>query len=157
MGRPKKPLEKHKLEGTYQSCRHAGPRPELAEPGEPEGLTGDALKMWRKYSPIISEMGIYTDADELAFRMLCESYALYVAACKDIEKNGQYETQLNRMGNVYYTENPSVKQRAKHWREVIDICRQFGLTPSSRTGLHVGKKEENEISELAKILKGSRN
>ena len=157
MGRPKKPLEKHKREGTFQACRHAGPEPELVDPQEPEGLTGDALKMWRKYAPIIGEMGIYTKADELAFRMLCDSYALYVAACEDIEENGPYQTQVNRMGNVYYTDNPSVKQRSKHWREVIDICRQFGLTPSARTGLHVEKKEDNSISELAKILKGSRN
>ena len=157
MGRYKKPIEQLQREGTFRSDRHAGPRPAVVKPTAPEGLNEKALAMWKKLSPIICEMGIYTAADELALRMLCESYALYVEACDDIDAKGTYITQVNRTGNEYYTDNPSVKARGKYWREVVEVCRQFGMTPVSRTGLHVGKPEEGGMSALDRILAGARN
>lgn len=157
MGRPKKPLTQHKREGTYRKHRHEGPEPESVKPGDGDGLEGVALDTWNKISPVLTGMGVYTEADELALHMLCESYGFYVDASKDIKENGRYKIQVNKTGNEYYIENPSVKARGRFWREVVDLARQFGLTPSARTGLSVIKVEEKKPSALESILRGGRN
>lgn len=157
MGRPKKPIEEHKRQGTYQPCRHAGPEPEITTPEQPQGLTERAAKFWSEVAPILERNGVFTECDGESLRLMCESYAGYAEARDTIQEEGMFITQVNKGGNSYLTEHPAAKARARHWKELFDMLKQFGMTPASRTGLHVGKKEENEMSDLAKILKGSRN
>ena len=52
-------------------------------------------------------------------------------------------------GNII--QNPSVGIRNKAWLQIVKICQQFGMTPSSRTGLKSGAREEGD-SGVADIL-----
>jgi P27 family predicted phage terminase small subunit len=157
MGRPSKPIEIHKRDGTYQPCRHAGPELKKQAPIMPSGLEGIAVETWERVSPIIAKMGVLTEADWMSLQLLCESYGEYVQACETIKTEGRYISQVNKNGSEYQTEHPAVKSRSRCWKEVIELCRQFGMTPASRTGLHVGKPEEGGMSALDRILAGARN
>ncbi len=157
MGRKKKPIEQHKREGTYKPYVHNGPEIEAQRPDKPEDLTGTASEAWDELAPVLEDMGVLTIADGLALRLLCDSYGFYMDACDTIETEGKYLTLINKGGGEYVTEHPAVKARARCWKEVETMARQFGLTPSARTGLSVVKVEDKKPSALEAILRGGRN
>ncbi|WP_298865018.1 P27 family phage terminase small subunit, partial [uncultured Gimesia sp.] len=74
-----------------------------------------------------------------------------------VKEEGSYITQVNKSGGEYTTEHPAVKARSRYWKEVESMARQFGLTPSARTGLNVKNPEGREMSALDQILRGGRN
>lgn len=123
MGRHRKPIEQHKREGTYQPCRHSGPRPVIVSPVKPDDLSGGAGDVWDSLSPHVATLGIYTAADAMALRLLCESFALYIKNCDQLKSDG------NQIGNK---EHPAVRSRSRHFREALELMRQFGMTPASR-------------------------
>lgn len=157
MGRKKKPIEAHKREGTYRPCSHKGPELEAQRPVKPEDLKGTGSKAWDELAPVLEDMGVLTIADGLALRLLCDSYGFYMDACDTIETEGKYLTLINKGGGEYVTEHPAVKARARCWKEVETMARQFGLTPSARTGLNVTNPKSGEMSALERILRGGRN
>lgn len=148
MGRKRKPIEHHRRDNTFQPCRHSGPEPEATKPIKPDDLTGAAGEMWDALAPVLESMGVYCEADSLALRLLCDSYAGYVAAGEAIRTDGGYIGQK---------EHPAQRARSRYFKEVIDLMRQFGLTPSSRTGLNIRKPDDDGESELDRILRGGDN
>jgi len=157
MGRKRKPIEHLKRNGTYKPSRHAGPEPEPAVPVMPADLAGVAAEFWQAISPVLTEMGVYTKADAIALRLLCESYGFYRESCDVLEADGHYIEQTNKNNSKYITEHPAGKVRARHWKQVVDMLRKFGLTPSDRNGLDIRKPDDSEESELTRILKGCNN
>jgi len=157
MGRKRKPIEQLKREGNYKACRHRGPELEANELPVPEDMEGVVADTWKELSPVLASMGILTKADGLALRMLCESFSYYAEACETVKEKGAYSKQVNKNGSEYISEHPAVKARSRYWKEVESIAKQFGLTPSARTGLHVSKPNGREMSALDQILRGGRN
>ncbi|MCH9776451.1 MAG: phage terminase small subunit P27 family [Planctomycetes bacterium] len=158
MGRPRKSIEQHKRDGTFQKCRHQGPELESNELPVPEDIKGAAAEAWQELAPILASMGILSEADSMAFRLLCDSYGLYLESCEHIAEHGAYYVaHITRAGIEQVKEHPASKARSRYWREVESMARQFGLTPSARTGLNVGTTKNDGPSELAMILRGGMN
>ncbi len=157
MGRHRKPIEQLKQNGTYKPSRHAGPEPETAVPVMPADLAGAAAEFWQAASPVLTEMGVYTEADAFALRLLCESYGYYREACDMLEADGHYVELTNKNGSKYIAEHPAGKVRARHWKQVVDMLRRFGMTPSDRNGLSIRKPDNSGESELERILRQGRN
>ena len=158
MGRPRKPIEQHRRDGTYQPCRHKGVEPKSVKPEMPGDLKGEAAQLWSDLTPILEDMGIYTAADSLALRLLCDSYAFYMEASEYVKEHGSYYVaHVTRGGLEVFKEHPASKAVSRHRKEIIEMCRQLGLTPASRTGLNVSKTKSEIPSELSNILRGGRN
>lgn len=155
MGRHRKPIEQHKRDGTYQPCRHAGPEPEVIVPEMPTGLGEDAKRYWPEIAQVIKETGVYTKADRFALRLLCDSYADYAKARDVLENEGRYIERVTKNG-VALVDHPALKAMGRHWKEVAYMLRKFGMTPSDRTGLHVGDKDDKKQSDLEILLGGGR-
>lgn len=155
MGRKRKPIEQLKRNGTYKPSRHAGIEPEPAVPVMPSDMTGAAAEFWRAITPVLTEMGVYTKADALALRLLCDSYSRFRSACVTLDADGNYLESTNKNGSQYLAEHPAMKARARHWKEVVEMLRRFGMTPSDRNGLNISKPDDRGESELARILRGS--
>ncbi|QGQ21207.1 phage terminase small subunit P27 family [Gimesia benthica] len=157
MGRHRKPIEQHKRQGTYQPCRHQGPEPDPTKPVKPDDLTGAAGDMWDALAPVLESMGVYCEADSVALRLLCESYGLYIESCDKIRREGFLITLTDNKGNQRRVEHPAAKHRSRHFKETLDLMRQFGLTPSSRTGLNIRKPDDDGPSDLERILRDFNN
>jgi len=145
-GPAKKPAAMHKRKGNYRPSRHGGPELKASLPIAPPDLSPTAAAQWAVIGNELAESGLISLVDRTAFRMLCESVAVYLEAMDEIKNKGM----------IAYTEkgfpiqHPAVGIRNTAWTQIIAACKQFGMTPSSRTGLHLETKQGND--DVAEIL-----
>lgn len=134
MPRPPKSIEQHKLEGTYRADRHAK-RLDLGNdaPPPPSDLTGAEAELWRHITDAIPVAKV----DALALRVLVESWRLYRRAYDD------------------FVASPGRDERIT-WRSCQDaflaVCRQFGMTPVSRSQVKAEAPEVDPDDPLQNIL-----
>jgi P27 family predicted phage terminase small subunit len=76
---------------------------------------------------------------------------VYVALCNKVKIKDLVITTIN--GNRIH--NPLLSARNKALSNIKEIAAEFGLSPSSRTRLSVGEKEET--NPFLALLKRSRN
>lgn len=140
-GPAKKPAAAHKRNGTYRPGKHGGPALKVEVPIAPPDLSPVAAAQWAVIGAELAAAGLIATIDRTAFRALCESIAVYLDAMDEIAKNGL----IIRVGkNKYPMQNPAVSIRNNTWTQIVTACKQFGMTPSSRTGLHVESKQDDD-------------
>lgn len=153
-GRPRKPTALHKLEGTYRPDREPKhqPTPDARVPDCPADLAGIARETWMHYAPLLGSAGLLTLADEAGFRLFCEAAALYDEACRVLADEGL--TYTTPTGQV--KPRPEVGIRDVAVRDMKSLMTEFGMTPSSRSRIHVEPPAATEPSEWDEISDGRR-
>ncbi len=141
-----------KKRGTYRTDRDKGVvLPDaIAVPKCPDFLDDDAKKLWEQLGPSLVEAKLLTDADVLSYALLCQAWSDWKHAIAHIQHSGI--VACGESGNEYQA--PAVGVRNKAWSMVLKGCQEFGLTPSSRTGLVIPKSspEDEETAETRAIL-----
>jgi P27 family predicted phage terminase small subunit len=111
------------------------PQPRPNRPKRPADLSPTAAHIWRRIMRDFGGTGVLTAVDADALRAYCEAVARYQYAAKMLEESGPL-VRGQRSGEL--VKNP-LHQIV---RDNADLLRQFarelGLTPSARTGLHIG-------------------
>jgi P27 family predicted phage terminase small subunit len=135
MGRrgPKKtPAPIKKARGTFRPDRDSGAQlPEaVVVPDCPAFLSDEAQSLWHRLGPNLVKAKLLTDADVMAFALLCQAWADWIYALEKVEHYGI--TSITDSGSIY--QHPAVGVRNKAWTAVMKGCQEFGLTPSSRSG-----------------------
>lgn len=146
-GPAKIPAATHQKRGTFQPSRHATPSLPIEIPEMPLDLPPAAQAVWKNVTAKLFSAGLIADLDQMALRMLAESVWLYQESHDDIIAKGLTISTTN--GNV--VQNPSVGIRNKAWEQIVKLCKQFGMTPSARTGLPAGVTEDEDDAEAAII------
>jgi P27 family predicted phage terminase small subunit len=129
------------LHGEKRKARlnHDEPQPRANLPKRPSDLSDEAASVWRRIMRDFGATGVITAVDADALRAYCEAVVRYQYAAKKLEESGPL-VRGQRSGEL--VKNP-LHQIV---RDNADLLRQFarelGLTPSARTGLHVGKGGE---------------
>jgi phage terminase small subunit len=123
MGRPRKPLAAHLLDGTYRADRHgaATADPFDGEPKRPRNLTGDARKFWDSTIADLAERGIVKAVDAPACELLADLWAKYKAA--------------SRLLDASPTDKETRQAVVGFAAEFGKLAARFGLTPSDRQRL----------------------
>ena len=129
------------------------PLPEALEsvPPAPSFLDARGKRHWKAYGEELLECGLLTKADLPAFGTYCQCYATWLKALDDIKENGSYKTAPNG----YPVYNPSVSFRDKAITQMKSFWSEFGMTPSSRTGIKVEPKKKDDGDALDKLIKES--
>lgn len=150
-GPRKLPARIHERRGTKKKCRHAEPDVAAVSgvPAPPADLGDVARQAWNDIGKKLLAAGLITELDELALRLLCESWELYELAKAETSVIGSL-TSITEKGNVI--QNPAIGIRNKAWAQIVKLCQEFGLTPSSRTGLNAETKPPED--ESLAILRG---
>lgn len=134
-GRKPLPTELHLLHGNPGKRRRnpsvKAPVSSGKVPGEVGGKT--ARKTWRRLAPVLSNLGILTELDELALGLLCDAVQDYEAAKLDVEAMRSADLQDDRK-----VKSAQVEKREQR-KAVMSMLAEFGLTPASRTRLIVPK------------------
>lgn len=136
MGRARKPTSLKVIAGTDRSGaagRHE-PQPLLLNDLEPPAhLSEESAAVWRELAPMLRRIQVLTEADVIAFEMLCDSVA-------------DYRTVRARRGPHFVTTSP------KTGAEMLDqllvaqqmlakraegFMAKFGMDPASRSRLMV--------------------
>ena len=121
----------------------------IAVPACPDFLDAKAVALWESLGPQLVTAGLLTDADVMSFALLCQAWSDWQHALKHIAHSGI--VACGDSGHEYQA--PAVGIRNKAWSMVLRGCQEFGLTPSSRTGLIVPQTGgDDETAETRSIL-----
>ena len=131
------------------------PQPPPGAPDVPAWLSAGAKRHWRAIVPVLADMGVLTKADGTALALLCDALVDYLAAGKviDAAAHGRAArfTAVTPQGCVI--QHPAVGVRNRAWERVLRVLRDFGLTPSSRSGIVVAPKGAKD-DWLGNLLEG---
>lgn len=145
-GPAKTPAKIHKDRGTFRPDRHSGATLAASLPAAPRDLSDECRGWWKEIGTQLKGAGLITELDALALRLLVESIELYRQAIR--ESDGQLTIETDK-GNL--VQHPAIGIRNKAWGQIMKLCREFGLTPSARTGLPIKTKDEGS-DRLQKLL-----
>jgi P27 family predicted phage terminase small subunit len=127
------------------------PRPAGGLPSCPERLTGAARDEWERLVPILTEMGVGTDADASALELLCETWGRYVEARQHEVKGGMVwmSGKKSDSGLPSFVYSPYGAIATKLIGHLRAMYAAFGLTPSSRSGIAADKRTtDDELADL---------
>jgi P27 family predicted phage terminase small subunit len=150
-GRKEKPSALKRLAGNpgKRPLNDREMQPDTADARAPHGMSRGALKFWRKYAPGLIQLGVLKATDVPAFILMAELYAVGMRAAREVEEEGKLWT-TGSVGNE--VKRPSV-QVLKEFASAFRLyAAEFGMTPSSRSGLHVA--EDAKEPTLAEQLFG---
>lgn len=121
----------------------------------PRWVNAKSRYHWRKVAPELERLGILTVVDTVAFGLLCDALVDYVLAREVVEaaaeEGGVRFVATTDKGNII--QHPAVGVMNKAWERVLKACREFGMTPSSRTSLQTESGDAAD-DPLFKLLRG---
>ena len=126
-----------------------GPAPSLTEHSPvfrtaditpPPDLTGAALNHWNENAPALATSGVLTQVDRTMFEMLCRA----VAEWRDLEAQITTFT-IERRGAA--AKNPVCTLRNQAQAVVIQLSKEFGLTPVSRGNVTVAPADDDSLAD----------
>ena len=110
----------------------------------PIGLDPQARKTWRRLAPILSRLGLLTEADYEALAHLCQVQARLV----DIRQRLQGGEDLVSDGPQGPKQNPLIMAEKQYLQNFRMYAAEFGLSPRGRSGLAVGSGDDDEDDDL---------
>lgn len=114
----------------------------------PAYLGSYGKKEWKRILPLLNKNKLATDADFIALAAYCQSVDTWVNAEKLKRTEGLTATTSN--GTV--VQHPAVGIANSAMDKILKFGREFGLTPTSRSGLSV-EKYESEDNPLLSLIK----
>lgn len=108
------------------------PRPVPGEARRPVYLSALASEEWDRVLPHLTHMGTLSDADTTALAVYCEAVARWRKLAEVVASSPPV---LSRDGILI--KNPAYSQIRDAAIEVRLYAREFGLTPSARSGIRI--------------------
>lgn len=133
VGRNPKPTALRIIQGNpgKRPLPKSEPKPRLLTPRAPAYLDATAKAWFKTHAKILARMKVMTDADTTALAMAAESWSIYRKAIEHIEVAGMYIETPNGMP----AQSPAMGVRNVQWKQIQKILAEFGMTPSSRSGV----------------------
>lgn len=135
-GRPRKPLEKHQIEGTARASvkkrAEYTPKIPVVQVEECPGLSPKAREHWPFIRQCLQKLPVSTEADIASIQRLVECYA-EVRVLQDICRlEGRFYESKTKEG-IIIRAHPAVGALSEADRRLRAYLTDFGLTPASRT------------------------
>ena len=145
-GRKPKPTALKLLDGDFnkdpQLRNHNEPEPEVGVVTCPAWITGDARTEWKRVSGELMSMGVATLVDRAALEQYTTAYASWRDSLRVVAKEGRF---------IATESGPKRHPACGAAQAYADLCHklliQFGMTPSSRTRLHIKKETDSDAVE----------
>ena len=141
-----KPSAIEEAEGRPGKRRRNGDEPEFDSiiPECPEHLSAEAKKKWDELAPVLHAASLLTEGDQ--------AYATMAQAQKMLNKT----SLIFQTPSGYVQQSPLFSIITTSMELINKLCREFGLTPSSRSRLSVAKAEkETDLLDDALFARGS--
>lgn len=135
MGRPPVPTAIKLVRGNpgQRPINRDEPTPPPADMNPPPGLEGLALDKWVEMTALFSSMGVFTQADRHAVQRYCLMYEQWFNLEKHCREHGS--TQITSTGYSQVTAEATLAKSLR--KELLEIERQFGMTPAARSSMKV--------------------
>ncbi len=142
-GPKKTPTPVLRLRGSRHVRHRKDMKVKSHRPARPVWLSSVARKEWDRIVPILENLGILAPIDREMLALYCEAHADYLEAKALVKsllvKTGEKTTKkkdgsiVMSGGNVI--QHPALSIRNQAWKRLKDICAEFGMSASSRTGI----------------------
>ncbi len=140
-GRKPKPTALKVLAGNpgHRALNASEARPRVLMPKCPAVLQGEARSEWRRISRKLFAAGLLTELDGAALTAYCLAWGRLVDA----------EQKLREFGHVikapsgYLVPSPYLAIANKAQEQMVRILVEFGMTPASRSRIHVAGEVRN--------------
>jgi P27 family predicted phage terminase small subunit len=134
------------LEGNpgKRPINRAEPKPRLKTPPCPDFLDEPAKAEWKRLVGILRGMKVLTEADYIALATLCQAYSRMIKAERKLAEAGLlYKTQSG-----YVQQSPLLSVINTCGETITRLCREFGLTPSSRSRIRLLSTETEQRDDI---------
>lgn len=140
----RKPTALRVIEGnpSHRPLPANEPKPQPVAPRCPIWLAPEAKREWYRVAPELERLGLLTIIDKAALAGYCQAWAEWRATVDylgDPDVGYTFTTP-----NGYIQQRPEVAIGQKALQFVRAFCADFGLSPSSRSRMSVGKLEPDE-------------
>lgn len=154
-GRPRKPAQTKKNQGTFHKFRNPEQEPEFSAlneiPDPPKTLNKFAKDIWKNLIKELNASGVMTKAD----------LELFSVGCAAIGRAKFYEAHLEKdliknASNEFGGRSPVIIQMNADFSLGLKIFSLFGLTPADRNRLGLSKKtvDDPATAEMKKLIGG---
>jgi P27 family predicted phage terminase small subunit len=129
-----------------------------AAPEPPEFLNADGKVEWERICSMLARAGLMTGADRGALGSYCQAYGVWAQAERAINKLAE-EGEINSLvmrttnGNVVQHVMVGIARRAR--MDVVRYAIEFGMTPSSRSRIHVNPSGDEDPVGIEKYFAAS--
>ncbi len=114
------------------------PRPKsvsgVVPPGWGAHMSAGAKRFWKKYAPVLSNLGVLTEADLPAFRVLAEQWSRWVSS----------HTLMKRSDSDPKLQLAYMRMADKIETQMLRYLQEFGMTPSGRGKIVVVGQSDDE-------------
>lgn len=132
-----------RLRGSWRAKRNrTEPQPEVALPEAPPWLSDVAAKVFNDYAERLHAAGVLTEVDELALARYADLCVQYRRASEFVAKHGDAYVVRGRRGPggeegapTGFRTYPQAHRLLQLANVILQLEREFGLTPASRAGL----------------------
>lgn len=140
-GRRPKPTKLKLLQGTQRSDRvnRQEPNSKLEIPSCPRHIQGESRREWKRITKELGAVGLVTRVDRAAIGAYCEAYGRWSEAVSKLHEKGL----LVKAPSGYPILNPYLSIINSALDQMRKFLTEFGMTPSSRTRIHVARKNED--------------
>lgn len=162
-GRPRKPVNIKKFDGTFREDRE----PELAPVADavssdmvldpPSYLSREAKKHWIEYAPKLQKMGTLGTCDLGLFEMLCQSYGLYremLAALYHNDNNGRSRTMKKYLQDRDHNSRNmgELTRLNEFFSQYRALANQFGIGPAARGKIELKNTSTSEEDTMESLI-----
>lgn len=153
-GRPKKPSDQKKLQGTWRKDRAnpLEPTPAKGLPDRPAWVDGDptTAALFDAATKYVNNMGIATEVDGIALGLLADQLGLYIQLRESIREEGVVIEIEGSTGQTKKMANPALPQLNQTLGSIHKLLREYGLTAASRS--NVSKIEDDVKDDFESFL-----
>lgn len=161
-GRPPKPTHLHLINGNpskipdLEARMEREPQPEkiTAEnvPKPPSHLPPKAKKCWVENAANLAAVGLLTQVDLGMLEVYCAHYAVYMTCQADIKRHKAVVYERETKYGSEETALPQVRMMQQAQHGMLEVAREFGMTPSARGRLVVPGQTSAE-DEMERLLR----
>lgn len=120
------------------------PQPTQGAPEAPEHLDAEGRKQWVRWCAELERMRVLTHADREMLAVMCDTWARYIQAKKEVDSSGL----LVNSPNGYAIMNPALSIVNKCTAQLRSFAAEFGLTPAARSRITTnGASGANEFAD----------
>ena len=126
-------------DGRDSGGRVVAPAPDFRRiaPNPPTWLSREAKAEWKRVVPGLTRLDLLKSEDRAALTVYCETWARWVTATRDIQRNGftveNTSTRKDGTESTWVTKNPAVAVAETAASQLRSFAQEFGLTPSAES------------------------
>ena len=116
---------------------HNEPKPRVASANLPSGwgvqMSVAAKGFWKRNAKKLVELGLLTELDLNAFRVLCEIWADWVSIRRLLKKSGMIYETTNAAKEKVFKQRPEVNLSIDMGKQLNSYLSLFGMAPAPRS------------------------